>query len=164
MSIVISDASPLIALSIINRLQILKSLWKNIVIPEAVYREVVVDGEGKTGADIISAACKDWIKIFAVENTREVEILKAVLDDGEAEVIALGQELKAKLLLLDNREPRLFASTANLNVIGTVGIIKLAWRKKLIEDPLSELQKLKLNGFWITETLISKIRDEINRQ
>jgi predicted nucleic acid-binding protein len=86
------------------------------------------------------------------------------LDDGEAEVIALGQELKANLLLLDNREPRLFASAANLNLIGTVGIIKLAWRKGLIEEPLRELQKLKLNGFWIAESLIAKIRDEINRQ
>jgi predicted nucleic acid-binding protein len=164
MSIVISNASPLIALSRINRLPILKLLWKEIVIHEAVYREVVVDGEGKTGADTISTACKDWIKVVPVTNIQEVETLKAVLDEGEAEVIALGQELEAKLLLLDNREPRLFASAANLSLIGTVGIIKLAWRKGLIEEPLIELQKLKLNGFWITDSLIARIREEINRQ
>jgi predicted nucleic acid-binding protein len=162
MLIVISNASPLIALTRIDRLQILKLLWKEIVIPEAVYMEVVVNGKGKPGADIISTACKEWIRVVPVENIQEVKILKAVLDDGEAEVIALGQQLKAKLLLLDNREPRLFASAANLNLIGTVGIIKLAWRKGLLMEPLRELQKLKLNGFWISESLMSKIREEIN--
>lgn len=164
MSVVISNASPLIAFCSINRLQILKLLWKEIVIPKAVYREVVEEGAGKTGADIVSMACKEWIKVVPVENVQEVKTLKAILDDGEAEVIALGQELNAKLLLLDNREPRLFASAANLNLIGTVGIIKLACREGLIEDPLKELQKLRLKGFWITDNLIAKIKDEINRQ
>lgn len=53
-------------------------------------------------------------------------MLQAVLDEGEAEVVSLGQEMKADLLLLDNREPRLFARTVNLKVMGTVGIIRLA--------------------------------------
>jgi predicted nucleic acid-binding protein len=162
MSIIISNASPLISLCSINRIQILKSLWKGIIIPKAVYREVVEEGAGKTGADIISMACKDWIKVVIVQNTQEVEALKAVLDDGEAEVIALGQELNAKLLILDNREPRLFASAANLPIIGTLGVIKLAWRKGLIEDPAAELKKLRSEGFWIDDKLIGKVEKEVN--
>jgi predicted nucleic acid-binding protein len=136
-------------------------LWKKIVIPRAVYREVVEEGAGKVGADIVSDACNKWIKVVPVENIEEVRVLRAVLDEGEAEVIALGQELKAKLLLLDNREPRLFASEANLNIIGTVGIIKLAWKKGLIDKPLNDLQELRLKGFWISDSLMVKIRNEI---
>jgi len=98
MSVIISNASPLIALCRIERLQILKRLWKKIVIPRAVYREVVEEGAGKVGADIVSDACNKWIKVVPVENIEEVRVLRAVLDEGEAEVIALGQELKAKLL------------------------------------------------------------------
>ena len=161
MSVVISNASPLIALCRIERLQILKKLWKEIVIPRAVYREVVEEGAGKAGADIVSDACNKWIKVVPVENIEEIRVLRAVLDEGEAEVIALGQELKAKLLLLDNREPRLFASGANLNIIGTVGIIKLAWKKGLIDKPVKELQELRLKGFWISDSLVAKIRNEI---
>jgi hypothetical protein len=41
-----------------------------------------------------------------VKNRAEVEVLQTVLDEGEAEVITLGQEIKADLLILDNREPR----------------------------------------------------------
>ena len=77
---------------------------------------------------------------------------------GESEVIALGQELNADILLLDNREPRLFARAANLNVIGTVGIIKLAWDKGFIKEPVKELYKLRLNGFWIGDKLIDKFK------
>jgi predicted nucleic acid-binding protein len=162
MSIIISNASPLISLSSINRIQMLKSLWKEVIIPGAVFREVVEEGAGKTGADIISMACKDWIKVVIVQNSKEVEALKAVLDDGEAEVIALGQELNAKLLILDNREPRLFASAANLPIIGTLGVIKLAWRKGLIEDPVAELKKLRSEGFWIDDKLIGKVEADVN--
>ena len=161
MSIIIANASPLIALSSIERLQILEKLWKKIVIPKAVYREVVEDGAGKTGADIVSDACNEWIEVVSVENVEAVRVIRAVLDEGEAEVIALGQELNAKLLLLDNREPRLFAAGANLGIIGTVGIIKLAWKKGLIDKPVKELKELRLKGFWISDNLMAKIRNEI---
>jgi predicted nucleic acid-binding protein len=164
MPIIISNASPLIALCNINQLRLLKSLWEEILIPEAVYREVVEDGAGKTGADIVSQACGEWIKVVAVKNTQEVNALKAILDDGEAEVIALGQELNSDLLLLDNREPRLFASSANLDIIGTVGIIKLAWLKGLIENPVAELKTLRLKGFWIDDGLITSIENEVKNK
>ena len=162
MTVIISNASPLIVLSGIDRLPILKKLWKEIVIPEAVYKEVVNNGVGKTGAEVVSQACKDWIKVVSVKNSDEVAALRTILDEGEAEVIALGQQLKATLLLLDNREPRLFASGVNLKVIGTLGIIKLAWKKGLIDDPITELKKLKSNGFWVSENLVASIINEIN--
>ena len=72
---------------------------------------------------------------MAVKNRHEVEALQAILDKGESEVIALGQELKADLLLLDNKEPRLFAKGIDLDVIGTVGIIRLAWEKEANRRP-----------------------------
>jgi predicted nucleic acid-binding protein len=161
MSVIISNASPLIGLSAIDQLDILKELWTEIIIPEAVYKETVIDGRGKQGADKINAACGDWIKVAAVENRSEVEALKTILDNGEAEVIALGQELKAGLLLLDNREPRIFAKSVGMRVIGTVGVIRLAWQKGIIKKPIDELYKLRLNGFWIDDELIKRFADDI---
>lgn len=158
MPVVISNASPLIGLIGIDLLHILRELWGNIIIPEAVYGEVVIKGSGKPGASIIADACKDWIKVFTVKNRQEVRALQTVLDEGEAEVIALGQEINAGLLLLDNKEPRLFAKTVDLKVIGTIGIIKLAWQKGLINSPIDELHKLKSNGFWIDDSLIERFR------
>jgi len=47
---VICNASPLIALSSISQLELLEKIFKKIIIPEAVYKEVVEEGKGKTGA------------------------------------------------------------------------------------------------------------------
>lgn len=163
MSTVISDSSPLIGLSMIDLLDILRDLWGKIIIPDAVYKEVVVEGAGKAGADIVAKACNDWIKVVSATNKNEVEVLQAVLDEGESEVIVLGQELKTDILLLDNREPRLFARTVKLKVIGTVGVIKLAWQKGLIKNPVKELYKLRLNGFWLGNELIERLKHETLR-
>ena len=161
MSIVISNASPLIGLCGIGSLSILEKLWGEIIIPDAVYKEVVLNAAGKPGADMIADACKRWIKVLSVNSKNEVDALQAILDEGESEVIALGQELRADLLLLDNREPRLFAGEVNLKVIGVVGIIKLAWQRALITKPIDELCKLKLNGFWIDDKIIERVKSDI---
>jgi len=158
---IISNASPLIGICSINLLNILRELWSEIIIPEAVYREVVINGSGKQGSLAIADACHKWIKVSSVKNAQVAQVLRAILDEGESEVIALGQEINADLLLLDNREPRLFAGTINLKVIGTVGIIKLAWHKGLIKEPVEEIYKLRNKGFWISSSLIEQIKNEI---
>lgn len=163
MATVISNASPLIGLSVINMLHILKDLWGEIIIPDAVYREVVTNGAGMPGVDALTEACKNWIKVVSAKNNKEVKVLQTVLDEGEAEVITLGQELNADLLLIDNREPRLFATTVNLKVIGTVGVIRLAWQRGLIREPVKEIYRLRLNGFWISDQLIEQIKSEISK-
>jgi len=161
MPLIISNASPLIALSLIDRLYILKELWSEITIPNAVYKEVVLEGEGKPGAQSVVRACNEWIITKEVKNYQEVQVLRAILDEGEAEVIALGQEMNADLLLLDNREPRLFAASANLKLIGTLGIIKLAWLKGIIKNLLDDIRNLRNKSFYISDNLFKRIQQEI---
>lgn len=164
MPLIISNASPIIGLAKIEQLHILKMLWSEVVIPEAVYKEVVIKGRGKHGTNITEEACKEWIHVVSVKNKPEVEALGAVLDEGEAEVVTLGQELKADLVLLDNREPRIFARTVNLKVIGTIGVIRLAWQKGLLKDPIKEMNNLRANGFWITDQLMEQFEENIAKQ
>ncbi|MCX8027423.1 MAG: DUF3368 domain-containing protein [Thermodesulfovibrionales bacterium] len=157
MSVVISNSSPLIALASIERLDLLKRIWGEILIPDGVYEEVIVKGEGKKGADAIKDACNDWIKRSSVNNKSVVEVLQYSLDRGEAEVIALGQEKRASLLIIDNREPRGFAKSINMKVIGTIGVIKLAWQKGYITKPIKAIEQILINGFWIDERLINQL-------
>ena len=98
---------------------------------------------------------------MSVQNLQEIEALQTILDLGEAEVITLGQEIGADLLLINNREPRRFAQSLSLNVLGTIGIIRLAWKKKIIKEPLSLISELKLKGFWISDNLIKRVESEI---
>ena len=164
MSVIIANSSPIIGLSKISRLSLLKDLWSEIIIPEAVYREVVIKGKNKPGVKTIKDSCESWIKTVPVKNKAEVRALRAILDEGEAEVIALAQELRANLMLIDNREPRIFAQNLGFRFIGTVGIIQLAWQKGLIIDPLQEIYKLRLNSFWLSDKLIEEIKKEIQEQ
>ncbi len=159
---VIADASPLIGLSSIGKFDILNTLWDdNIFIPEAVFNEVVIAGKDKIGFQEVKEVCHSWIQVVKVQNKAEVKALQTILDMGEAEVITLAQELGADLLLLDNREPRRFAISLELNVLGTVGIIKLAWKKKILSDPIKHINELKLNGFWISSQIIEKFAEEV---
>ena len=156
---VVSNASPLIALSLIGKLHLLKELWREIIIPEAVYKEVVIQGKGKPGASLIENAIENkWIKIFQVEEKSQVRILMSILDYGEAEAIVLAQEIQADLVILDNREPRLFAHQIGLKVIGTIGVILKAYEKQIIKNPLEEIYRLKNYGFYIGDKLFNYIK------
>ena len=79
---IVSNASLLINLSRIEKLDLLHDLYNEIVIPEGVWQEVVVEGTGQPGADIIAAA--GWIKTHAVKNRDLVQALRQELDIGES--------------------------------------------------------------------------------
>ena len=44
---IISDSGPIIAFSRVGRLDILKRLFGHVIIPDAVYEELVVMGKGR---------------------------------------------------------------------------------------------------------------------
>ena len=46
------DSSVIIALSAIGRIDILWKLFDEVLVPEAVYREVCIKGKGRAGSDI----------------------------------------------------------------------------------------------------------------
>jgi len=104
---VVSDSSPLIHLARIGRLELLQELFQEIVIPPAVYREVVVEGRGKHGAELVRSAT--WIKVERLREQALKQSLTLILDEGEAEAIALAVEKHAELVLLDEREAHVIA-------------------------------------------------------
>jgi predicted nucleic acid-binding protein len=55
---VVSNSTPLIALSRIGKLELLKQYFFEIIIPEAVYQEVVVSGGDLYGAKEVKGL--DW--------------------------------------------------------------------------------------------------------
>ena len=98
---VVSNTSPLINLALIGQLDLLPQLYTQVVIPEAVWHEIVIKGAGQIGATEIQAAT--WVVKQPVQNNTLVQLLKQTLDAGEAEAIALALETQADLLLIDER-------------------------------------------------------------
>ncbi len=154
--IIASNSSPIINLASINQLELLSNLYENILIPEAVYHEIVIIGAGQPGSREIVEF--DWIHHQAVENQILTEALKIELDDGEAEAISLAIEQNADLLLIDERLGRQVASRFGIKCIGVLGIIVEAKAKGLINQIKPLLEDLKSKaGFWMNDSLYSKI-------
>ena len=158
---VICNASPLIALSNISKIELLKGLFQKIIIPQAVYQEVVEEGKNRPGALEVKNAIGKWIEVYKVKNLNEVEALRAILDKGESEVIVLAQEINADLLILDNREPRIFAKHLGFKVIGTIGILLLAYKKGLLNNPMPKILELREKGFYISTKLLEEIKKQL---
>jgi uncharacterized protein len=118
----VCNATPLIALARIGRLDLLRLAFEQLVIPEAVYEEVVVKGSGRPGAEGVQRA--NWIQVHTVQNRQRVEELGRFLGKGETEAIILAREISAPWVLLDDHKARLRAQQEGLNVVGTLGVLK----------------------------------------
>ena len=155
---VISDSSTLIHLARIGRLSLLREMFEDIIIPSAVWQEVVVEGRGRAGAQEVETALNEgWIRLVEVVDHLLLKMLKRELDDGEAEAIALALELKAQLLLIDESEGREVATLYDLPKTGVVGILMRARLEGRIESLRRELDALREDGgFWISEALYRK--------
>ncbi len=136
---IVSNSTPLIALSKIGMLELLREYFGEVRIPKEVYDEVVTRGKNLFGAVEVKNA--EWIKVEEVRNKIAVESLRDYIDSGEAEAIILAKERNAKLLLIDDSEGRQIAERLGLKITGTIGILLLAARdKKLVfKDTLDDL-------------------------
>jgi uncharacterized protein len=120
----ISDSSTLIHLSSIRRLDLLYTFYNDLVIPPAVWEEVVIEGKGRSGAlQVKEGVDQGFIKIQSPENNDVLKLLKRELNDGEAEVIALALEDRTADVLMDEFEARQVADVFNLVKTGVVGIL-----------------------------------------
>jgi len=155
---VIANSSPLITLSLVKKLNIFKELYGKIIIPQAVFDEIIPKDKGKHGIEEIeSAIASGWIIQRKIRNRMAVEMLLSELDLGEAEAIVLAREKKANLVILDNREPRRVAKSLGLKIMGTLGVLKHAHTLGLVEDLKDILDEIRLKGFWISQDLYNEI-------
>jgi predicted nucleic acid-binding protein len=99
--IVVADAGPLIHLGAIGRLELIRRLSPEVLVPRAAFDEVVVVGAGLPGADEVRAA--SWLSVVTPAGGDVVTALLAGgLHRGEAEAIAVAVERRAdRLLALD---------------------------------------------------------------
>ena len=116
-SFIVTDTSPLIAFERLGRLDLLPALYE-VIAPEAVIREF---GTRPT-----------WLRVVSVSGTERVAEFAEVLDDGEAEALALAVEIPGCSLLLDESRGRRLAERLGLDVVGTLGVLVRAKRARLI--------------------------------
>lgn len=126
--IVVSDTSPILSLALIGRLDLLRDLYGSIVIPAAVRQEILATDQ--SGVEEFSRA--DWIITRPIEPDVILKLLQREVDPGEAEAIGLALQLKAAVLLIDERKARSLAQYLELNIVGLLDVLQEAKQRQLI--------------------------------
>lgn len=161
---IVADASILIGLSMIGQLRLLYERFsEGVLIPEAVWQEVVEEGSGRPGAEEVANA--EWITVQTVTDSSIVRLLLAELDKGEAEAIALAHETNADAVLLDERDARQAAMRLGLRPLGTIGVLIWAKKNGRLQDLQTMLDALQVKGgFRISRALYEQALREVGEQ
>lgn len=160
MPLAVTNSSPLIHLSLIGRIDLLRR-FSLVCIPPAVWREVVEQGGSRPGAtEIREARESGWLRVVEPSDRALVRLLEQELHAGEAESIALAIEIRPDVLLLDEAEGRRVAGIYDLPVTGIIGLLIQAKREGQISSLAEEMNRLRERGnFWIHDALYRRVLD-----
>ncbi len=157
--IIVSDTSTITNLLQISRLDILKSLYGNIVIPPRVRRELYrIEGQ-KTAIEKL-----DWI---ITEYPHDQQLIAELLEDlelGESEAIALAVELDAEYLIIDEYKGRAIAEKRGIKIVGLLGILIAAKTGGHIESLRPLIEKIRSNGFRLNSSLVDKVLNALGEK
>ena len=153
---VVADASTLIGLARIKKLNLLRELYGEVVIPQSVYDEVVA--ESKYGSEKIKAV--KYLKVEKVSDSKTVELFLGYLGRGEAQVLTLSNEKKADLILIDEKKARRVARRAGFDVVGVLGLLLAAKNRALIPAVRPFIEELSNQGFRLSKKVIQRALKE----
>ena len=145
----------MIFLSALGLLDILRIEFGDVLIPEAVYQEVTANN--LKGSDEVKDA--DWIRVVPIGNMESLFLLPS-LDAGEREAIILASEQNADLLLLDDLAGRRAAMMYEINVMGTLGFLKVMYRKGRVGNLKDVLDDLTEHGFRMDVNLYRRMLED----
>ena len=164
MAVVVSDTSPLICLAAIRHFNLLRLLYGEVLIPEAVWQEITRAPAFAAAASLEVAADArgaGWLQVATADNRPLVTQLETMLDPGEAEAIALAVEHTPSLLLIDERDGRQVARTLGVPLTGTLGILlraKALGHTPAIKPLLAEL--VEQHHFRLHPSLVHQVLTE----
>jgi hypothetical protein len=146
------NAGPLVALSLVGKLDLLPALFREFWIPETVFREVAVAGLGRPGATAIID--KGWAK--RIRSAPDPDPLLVVeLDPGEAAVISLARACAPCMAVIDEKRGRRIAHQVyGLPVKGTAGLLVEAKRLNLLNDLRLIMMEMKRAGYYLSDAVI----------
>ena len=153
--IVISDATPLRYLILIGQEQLLPKMFGRVSLPTSVFRELQADRTPETVKAWMANRPK-WLEVRQI--TTDPGPAPSSLGEGEWHAIILAQEMKAELLLIDDRECRREAKRRAIPVTGTLGILDKAAELGLI-DLQVVMEQLGKTNFYLSADAMKSLLD-----
>jgi predicted nucleic acid-binding protein len=149
---VASNNTPLVALWTVGLLPLLGELFGQVLIPLAVREEflAVEPIPRRTALD-----GSPWLETVQVQEPRR-RLAYIGLDRGESEVLALAEERRARLVILDERKARRYARRLEFPMTGTVGVLLLAKDQGLVPSVTALLGKLRDAGLFLSDDVVRR--------
>jgi predicted nucleic acid-binding protein len=141
--IVVADTSPLNYLIRLGHPEVLHKIYGRVLVPHAVVIEMQ-HPEAPTEVRSWASAPPPWLEERQVGQVDET--LSAELGAGEREAITLALEVRADVLLIDERAGRKEAEERHIEVAGTLAVLLQASLRGYFDFP-EAMKQLRQYGF-----------------
>ena len=148
---VVVNSSPLIVLFRSNQAELLPQMFKTIIIPQQVYKEIVIDGPLDEAKNMLPGSA--WCSRVEVEISLKVAAWN--LGEGEASVFSYACQKPEYRALVDDLAARRCAQVLGIKTLGTGGLLILAKKRGLINSVKDRLERLQESGLYLSEPVIS---------
>lgn len=153
---VVVNASPLIALFRSGQADLLPRLFQRVVVPDAVWDEVIAGGHRDVAAE--GLAIQTWALRDAAPVSQPVSAWN--LGAGETSVLSYALAHPPLRAVIDDADARRCARTLGIPFLGTGGVLVLAKRRGLIASVSVGVQRLRDAGLWLSDDLIRLLKEQ----
>lgn len=157
---VVVNSTPPISLGNIEALWILEKLYGEVIVPEAVYEEVLKKSD--KASSLISSA--QWITVKKISGNYDRKMYQAKLHAGEVEVMILAQEIDADVVIIDDNAAKKAAQYLGINVAGTMGILLKAKEEGVVSGVKQYIERLLDNDFYVSDAVIGFVLELAGEQ
>ncbi len=152
---IVSDATALIVLAKLGRLDLLEKLFSRVIIPRQVLEEISLKAEYD-----LSVWQHGLFEIRENIQTEVCESLSGILDPGEGQAIAMAVQ-SGLPLIIDEKKGRSVARSMGIQVIGLVGMLLACHRGKFAGK--DEIMDILIKAIDIGFRLSPRLHEEFSR-
>ena len=156
MPLIVADTSPIFYLLSINHIDLLPQLFGKVLLPDAVHKELEHPA-APTLAREWAAGLPAWAEVTPVNAIDDAAL--DPLGAGERAAITLALSLHADLILIDERKGTMVALSKGFTVTGTLGILRLAALRGLV-DLADAFTRLKRTNFRYRQEMLDALLDQ----
>ncbi len=147
------NSSPLIFLSRVGLIHLLKQAGSAVSVPSSVAQEIMRYGADDPAAQALSN--NDWLMVVDIPSIPQI-IQSWDLGAGESSVLAHAYANTGMTAVIDDLSARHCATTLNIPVIGTLGLVLIAKKRGIIPLARPVMDKLRQTGMYLSNAIMNQ--------
>jgi predicted nucleic acid-binding protein len=151
--IVFSDTTPILALSSIDQLDLLPTLFNEIHVVREVVAECAIGGK----IIVPDLTQLDWVNVVESENEKWQNPFLNALDKGEKHTLNMAIHKNADHVIIDEKIARNVAEYMGLSVTGTLGVLLKAKQQGKIASFSKYALAMQEQGIYYNTALLKRL-------